>query len=187
MNWTAIDPPMMNKYINAFAVGDDSVIFAGTAFSGVFLSTDDGTSWTAVNTGLTPVQINALAVGTVGSGSTYLYAGTNIGVWKRRISDMVTDVVQQNNVIPSNIILCHNYPNPFNPSTTIHYALSSFEHVTLTIYDQLGREISALVNEGQSAGWKEVVLNANNASSGIYFYTLNAGNFSETKKLILIK
>ena len=187
LNWTAIDPPMMNKYINAFAVGDDSVIFAGTAFSGVFLSTNDGTNWTAVNTGLTPTQINALAVGTEVSGNKYLYAGTNVGVWKRRLSEMVTDVVQQNNGVPSGFILCQNYPNPFNPSTTIHYALPSFTKITLTIYDLLGREISTLVNEGQSAGWKEVVWNANNAPSGIYFYKLNAGNFSETKKLTLLK
>jgi hypothetical protein len=89
--------------------------------------------------------------------------------------------------LPLAFNLCQNYPNPFNPSTSIRYALPSSANVKLTIHDILGREIATLVNEEQSAGWKEVVWNASLFSSGIYFYKLEAGGFTEVKKLMLLK
>ena len=88
---------------------------------------------------------------------------------------------------PVSWTLKQNYPNPFNPSTSIRYALPSSANVKLTIHDILGREIATLVNEEQSAGWKEVVWNASLFSSGIYFYKLEAGGFTEVKKLMLLK
>jgi len=89
--------------------------------------------------------------------------------------------------VPKIYSLSQNYPNPFNPSTTIRYALPSSAKVKLAIYDLLGREIATLVNEEQSAGWKEVKWNAINFASGMYFYTLTAGNFVEIKRMMLIK
>ena len=89
--------------------------------------------------------------------------------------------------LPTSFALEQNYPNPFNPTTTIHYSLPSSAKVKLTIHDILGREIVTLVNEEQSAGWKEVLWNAKDVSSGIYFYKLQAGNFVETKKMIVVK
>jgi parallel beta-helix repeat protein len=89
--------------------------------------------------------------------------------------------------LPMEFSLSQNYPNPFNPSTTIRYALPSSAHVRLTIYDMLGREVETLINEEQSAGWKEVEWNAGAQSSGIYFYTIQAGANIETKKLMLLK
>jgi hypothetical protein len=91
--------------------------------------------------------------------------------------------------------LSQNYPNPFNPSTKIKFAIpnvetrhaSSLQMVTLKIYDILGREIATLVNEEKPAGEYEVGFNAINLPSGIYFYQLSAGNFVETKKMILLK
>ncbi|MFA6457704.1 MAG: right-handed parallel beta-helix repeat-containing protein, partial [Bacteroidota bacterium] len=91
------------------------------------------------------------------------------------------------NHIPASFDLSQNYPNPFNPSTTIRYALPSSAEVKLSVYDLLGREIAILVNEKQSAGWKEVEWNAHHVSSGIYFYKLTAGNFVETKKMLVVK
>ncbi|MFA5831884.1 MAG: right-handed parallel beta-helix repeat-containing protein [Bacteroidota bacterium] len=89
--------------------------------------------------------------------------------------------------IPIDFSLSQNYPNPFNPSTTIRYALPSSSHVKLTINDILGREIATLVNEEQTAGWKEVQWNANSVSSGIYFYKLTANTFVETKRMMMLK
>ncbi|MFA5831879.1 MAG: T9SS type A sorting domain-containing protein [Bacteroidota bacterium] len=83
--------------------------------------------------------------------------------------------------------LSQNYPNPFNPSTTIRYALPSSANVKLVVYDLLGREIATLVNEEQSAGWKEVQWNAKDVSSGIYFYKLQVGSFVETRKMLLVR
>jgi len=107
---------------------------------------------------------------------------------------------------PAVFALDQNYPNPFNPTTTIRYSIpfapsglnpplqggsdasaSRGIHVSLKIYDLLGREIATLVNEEQSAGWKEVQWNAMNVSSGMYFYTLQGGNFIETKKMLVVK
>jgi len=83
--------------------------------------------------------------------------------------------------------LSQNYPNPFNPTTSLQYAIGSQQFVTLKVYDLLGREIATLVNEEKPAGDYEVEFNAANLPSGIYFYQLKAGQFSETKKMILLK
>ncbi|MEN8193370.1 MAG: T9SS type A sorting domain-containing protein, partial [Bacteroidota bacterium] len=99
--------------------------------------------------------------------------------------------------------LSQNYPNPFNPNTIIKYNIptverdlsrlqgselkSALQNVTLKIYDILGREVATLVNEQQKPGYYEVTWNAYNQTSGVYFYKMKAGNFIETKKMILIR
>jgi len=91
------------------------------------------------------------------------------------------------NSIPESFKLAQNYPNPFNPTTNINYDLPVSEFVSLKIYDQLGKEVATLVNERQSAGSYRVEFDGSNFSSGIYFYTLSAGEFKETKKMLLVK
>ena len=86
-----------------------------------------------------------------------------------------------------NFSLAQNYPNPFNPSTVIRYSVSSAQLVTLKIYDVLGREVKTLVNEEKPSGSYEIEFNASNFSSGIYFYQLTAGDFRDTKKMILLR
>jgi len=88
---------------------------------------------------------------------------------------------------PSEFNLSQNYPNPFNPSTTISYSLAQSGFVQLKVYDILGEEVSTLVNKVQSSGNYNVEFNANELPSGIYFYRLQSGSFSETKKLVLLK
>ena len=83
--------------------------------------------------------------------------------------------------------LLQNYPNPFNPSSKISYSIAERGRVLLKVYDILGREITTLVNEEKPAGRYEVEFNANDLSSGIYFYRLQAGKFISTKKMILLK
>ena len=89
--------------------------------------------------------------------------------------------------IPEKFSLSQNYPNPFNPSTNIRYELPKNGFVKLVVFDELGREIETLVNEKQTAGTYEATFDASKFSSGIYFYKLQTENFSETKKMILIK
>ena len=123
------------------------------------------------------------------------HEGHSCGNWRAHLDNaleyffpgIALEVVQQKQEIPTSFALMQNYPNPFNPTTTIRYALSSIANVKLSVYDLLGREIATLVNEEQSAGWKEVKWNAMNVSSGIYFYKLQAGNFVETKKMLVVK
>jgi|WetSurMetagenome_2_1015567.scaffolds.fasta_scaffold34803_2 hypothetical protein len=89
--------------------------------------------------------------------------------------------------IPLKFSLSQNFPNPFNPSTTIKYTTSSRQFVALKVYDVLGNEVSTLVDEEKSAGNYEVAFNAKHLSSGVYFYQLKAGEFISTKKMVLIK
>jgi hypothetical protein len=155
--------------------------FAGTD-SGVFLSTNNGANWTRVNYGLTNVSIRALAV--LG---TNLFVGTwGGGVWKRALSD-VTDVRWQSTSAPTHFSLEQNYPNPFNPSTNISFSVPSKSLVTLKLYDALGREVTSLLAEELAAGTYSRQWNAAKLPSGVYFYRLQAGEYVETKKMILLK
>ncbi|UCH64955.1 MAG: T9SS type A sorting domain-containing protein, partial [Ignavibacterium sp.] len=80
------------------------------------------------------------------------------------------------------------YPNPFNPTTSIKYELGSSQFVSLKVYDVLGNEIATLVNEEKATGIYEVRFNvSNDLTSGVYFYRLEAGSYSETKKMLLMK
>ncbi len=88
---------------------------------------------------------------------------------------------------PDQIQLIQNYPNPFNPTTTISYSILKAGYVTIKVYDILGREIAELVNEKKSVGIYQVIWDASGMPSGTYFYRLNSGLFTDTKKLILLK
>lgn len=136
----------------------------------------------------------------------------NFGRYKYRLKQIDLDgTVEYSNEVeiefyPTNLRLEQNYPNPFNPSTRIQYQISSDSHVSLKVYDVLGNEIAALVNEYKPAGIYEVEFNATSAQSssiqnpaerqaasgigfgsGVYFYQLKAGSFIETKKMIYLK
>jgi photosystem II stability/assembly factor-like uncharacterized protein len=89
--------------------------------------------------------------------------------------------------LPTEYSLSQNYPNPFNPTTVINYQIPVSGHVTLKVYDILGNEIASLVNEEKPAGQYFVNFSPRNYSSGIYFYVIHSGSFSETKKLIFLK
>ena len=94
--------------------------------------------------------------------------------------------------IPTEYALFHNYPNPFNPTTQIRYDLPENAMVNITIYDMMGRQIKTLVNGSQTAGYKSIQWNAINdegkpVSAGLYLYTIEAGKFRQTKKMVLLK
>jgi hypothetical protein len=99
----------------------------------------------------------------------------------------LTGIKNEVSQIPSRFLLNQNYPNPFNPSTTISYSIPKSSFVTLEIFDILGRNIKTIVNEYKPAGNYSVHFNASKLTSGIYFYRLKAENFTETKKLLLLK
>ncbi len=80
-----------------------------------------------------------------------------------------------------------NFPNPFNASTIIQYNLPSASDVTIEIYDILGRNVETLVQGEQPAGYHQVTWNADDASSGMYFYKIQASEFAETRKMLLLK
>ena len=101
--------------------------------------------------------------------------------------DKSTNIEPFNSSIPDNLSLNQNYPNPFNPETKIKFQISNSSEVTLTVFDNVGREVAVLLNQFLIAGNYEFNFKAKGLSSGIYFYRLSSENFSETKKMILIK
>ncbi|MBI5476577.1 MAG: carboxypeptidase-like regulatory domain-containing protein [Ignavibacteriales bacterium] len=103
------------------------------------------------------------------------------------VVDLVTDIKDVKNTVPTEYSLDQNYPNPFNPITEIRYGLPEKAHVSLKIYDLLGRELITLVNETQNAGFKSVSFDANDLPSGMFFYKLQAGNITKVKKMLLIR
>ena len=107
------------------------------------------------------------------------------------IVDFPVAVENENNTVPKTFSLQQNYPNPFNPATTIKFTIPpghNYDKISMKIYDILGKEAATLVNEnGMAAGTYEINWNASNYSSGVYFYTLKAGNYIDTKKMIVNK
>jgi hypothetical protein len=97
-----------------------------------------------------------------------------------------TGITDKTNVI-TGFALSQNYPNPFNPSTIISYQIPQNSHVTLKVYNILGKEVATLVNENQVAGQYNFNFRAVNLASGVYIYQITAGNFRATKKLTLLK
>ena len=117
-------------------------------------------------------------------GQTYYLAGALInGVQYGKI----TDVGAGPKETPTVLGLAQNYPNPFNPSTRIRYGLPNRSMVTLTVFNTLGQRVAVLQNGEQEAGYHEVTFEGKNLSSGLYFYRLQAGDFVETKRFLLLR
>ncbi len=149
---------------------------------GVFCSTNNGANWTRVSNGLTNNHVRTIVV----SGDNVLAGTSGGGVWKRPVSELLS-IESATRQLPKRLSLEQNYPNPFNPSTTIRYSLLHRSHVTLTVYNTLGQKVADLVNSEIDAGYHEVQFNAGNLASGVCFYCLQAGSYTETRKLIVMK
>jgi N-acetylneuraminic acid mutarotase len=131
--------------------------------------------------------------GVVVNNKIYVISGTSDwlrsdgAIWEYDPALDPTTGVEKELTTPTEFILYQNYPNPFNPSTVISYQLAVGSRVTLKVYDILGNEVATLVNEEKAAGTYEVTWNAEGLSSGVYFYQLKAGEFTATKKLLLLR
>jgi hypothetical protein len=162
-------------------------IFAATLYNGVFLSTNNGLNWTQRNEGMGNRTVRSLALS-----QNFIYAGTlGYSVWRRPLSELV-GINGVSADVAEIFSLSQNYPNPFNPTTKIQFSIPPSKGVRgmgviLFIYDVLGREVSTLVNQHLKPGNYEVEWDGSNFPSGVYFYKLATGSFSETKKMILLK
>jgi len=165
-------------------------VFAGLQGGGVYKTANLGQQWIPVNEGIENKYVSAEYVW-----RNYIYAGlrkfyvrdsSNNAVWCRPLSE-ITNIKTEKKEVPEDFVLEQNYPNPFNPSTNITYSLPLREFVTLKVFDILGKEITTLVNEEKPAGEYKVQFNATNLPTGVYFYRINSGNYTETKKLIVLK
>ncbi len=171
---------LANNSINSLCVTDHDEFFA-TTDNDVIYSKDEGITWQKFSSGLPASGIRSITIDNDGYG----LVSTLSGIF--RSTGSLTNISSKHNEMHNAYILTQNYPNPFNPTTTISYSIPKPGLVTLKVYDILGREIATLVNENKLSGNYEIKFNASNLASGIYFYQLHAGNFIETKKLILLK
>jgi photosystem II stability/assembly factor-like uncharacterized protein len=149
-------------------------------------TTDGGATWGRILSGTSNV-LAALWFTDANTGYIAGQFGTILKTTTGGGGFLSAPTTQQNARPTKSFALEQNYPNPFNPSTAIRYQLSAVSDVRLEVFDMLGRKVSTLVNERQAAGSYQATFNAAGLASGIYFYKLQAGSFSETKKMMLVK
>ncbi|NUN69374.1 MAG: T9SS type A sorting domain-containing protein [Bacteroidetes bacterium] len=190
LHWNAVNDGLTNVIINALIVcsagvnGDSVRLAAGSGWSGIFVSSNSGTVWSLANDGLTTTQINALMLST---DRRTLFAGTDDGVWRRPMSELLTGVLREADNAPTQYRLEQNYPNPFNLSTIIRFQLPAGGMTTLSIFDAVGREAATLVNEVKEAGTYSASFEGSDLSSGIYFARLSANGRVQIRRLVLMK
>jgi hypothetical protein len=188
-NWTQEDSSISALDVTSLIINPTDKVFAATFGQGIFQSTDNGNSWSQFSSGLGNLHIIDLATNSIGeifAGMfSYKYAYGAAGVFR---SIRTTGVVEQNpKQLPLAYTLEQNFPNPFNPTTTISFLIPRSGYVTLRILNLLGEEISTLVAEELHTGTYTIHWNASNYPSGVYFYRLQVDSFSETKKLLLLR
>jgi photosystem II stability/assembly factor-like uncharacterized protein len=155
-----------------------------TRGTGIWRSTNDGTSWTQVHT-QTAAQ-NDISLVQDGNGCMVGWSAGTTGTISK-MTGVPVGINDPTSQIPSTFKLEQNYPNPFNPTTNITFALPISGNVELKIYDLLGREVATLVNTFVNAGTHMVPFDASALASGVYIYKINAGSFTDSKKMVLIK
>jgi photosystem II stability/assembly factor-like uncharacterized protein len=190
MNWSQIiGLPIGHWYNDNFpsvfvATGDG---FWAVVNSGVYQSTDLGVSWNE-RYSATNDKFNCASLVTVGNVTAGWFTSLGTNIYACRFLNTPTDVHETiNPEIPSEFKLLQNYPNPFNPSTTFRYSIPTQSKVMIKVYDILGKEIETLVNEEKPVGTYEITWYADQLPSGVYFYQLIAGEYIQTKKMLLLK
>jgi hypothetical protein len=153
-------------------------------------STNDGATWTQMNT-------QGITGGSPGHHFNYYKETNNVihlylvasdgSIIRYRDSSLVVGINTNNGKTPTEYRLEQNYPNPFNPTTTISYSLPKASVVSIKIYDMLGNEMMEVVNEQKPAGKYSAMVDASSFASGVYFYTIKAGDFTDSKKMTLVK
>ncbi len=186
--WTTVNKPFSNQSMDLLILGKDHnnkfvILVAG--FDGALFKFYEGSSLGFVETTFTQKPLFSIASFQAGNRFHVWVAGEGMTLLHTTflITDINDDLVKED----FSYHLVQNFPNPFNPTTTITYQIKEKGFTTLKIYDLLGKEVTTLVNEEKIAGKYEVKFDATSLSSGIYFYRLEAGSFIETKKMILIR
>jgi hypothetical protein len=187
-----IQPIFNNNCTSCHMYGNASGGSTLTSYSGVMTNSNSGASvvpgdhansllWQRVNNGSMPPQNNPdLSADQINLIAQWINQGASL-----QLSEEI-------NISPQEYTLHQNYPNPFNPNTSMNFDLPKDGLVNITIYDMMGRIVKTLVNGSQTAGFKSVQWNATNnqgepVSAAVYLYTIQAGEFRQTKKMVLLK
>ncbi len=172
-----------NLILNVYCYND-----SGNVFPSVFQNNVPANQWTIISIPINQLDPNNYSITRINiqnyTNLTPTYYLDNVHFVDSALS--ATGVVTSN-ALPTKFTLEQNFPNPFNPSTTISFALPHAENVSLKVFDVLGRQVAVVVNEYRPAGVYQETFNAIELSSGIYFYQIRAGNFIRTGKMQLIK
>ena len=178
-NWTAVNSGLANLWVTSLLVVGTHLLAGMHNGGGVFQSSDNGAHWTSL--GLAGASVWSL----VTSGAN-VFAALDHSAWRRPLTD-VTAVEQTSAQVPARYAVYQNYPNPFKQSTTIAYALAKGAHVTLDVYDVLGERVASVVSEWLPAGTYKATWDATGVASGAYFYRFQAGSYTETRKLLVLR
>jgi hypothetical protein len=180
-----------NTWLSALISGGFSYSGLAGAGSSFFVS-DLSTVWRSTNLGISWTSSFTANIGTLNH-MDFVGVGTNARGWIVSQTGgiasawfTVTDVNEADGK-PSAFALFQNYPNPFNPSTRIEFQVPTFGFVNLKVFDILGREVATLVNENLQAGNYKMNFDASGLSSGVYLYRMQAGDFVQTRRMMVIK
>ena len=181
-NWNAVTSPGNTAGLNGLAIVNSSTVHGAGPEGRIRKTTNSGSTWetqpsgdtTSFLRGITMIDAN---VGFVVGNNGRILKTVNGGIGIQQISTNV----------PEGFELSQNYPNPFNPVTNINFSIPKSGIVKLTVYDASGRETAALFNGRLSAGTYNYDFDASQLASGIYFYKLESNDFSQTKKMVLVK
>ncbi len=175
-------PSLGTGAITGVSGNADSVYFycRGT---GLYLTSNNGNTFSSAFTG--PGTYNALDLA-VSNGCLVGWAVTGSG-GITKITGTLSGIQPIGGEVPREYSLSQNYPNPFNPTTVFNFALPKASFVAIKIYDVIGREVAVLANENRPAGNYKVTFDASNYPSGVYFYSLQTSDFTNTKKMVLVK
>lgn len=180
--WVPLDAGLAGINLRSVRLANANVVWAVGDGGLVAQTADGGTTWTVSGLGVSDdllgidfVQGQGVIVGKAGKGF--------------KFTTTLVDVREANppGQFPAAFVLEQNYPNPFNPTTIIKFSLPEAGHVTLRVYDVLGREVKSLVSEFMSSGHYETTFVATGLASGVYFYRLTSGGFSLTRRLVLLR
>lgn len=185
--WVQKISGLTNLRARSLAANGQGELYLGTSGGGVFRSSYDASFWSVLNSGIGSLDIRSMTA----SPNNTIFAGTfRSGLYRGAAA--VVRIENSDGGTPKEFSLSQNFPNPFNPSTTIRFELPEPGFVNLKVFDGLGREVATLLNGETPAGTHQVTLDLLSSrlfhlSTGIYYYRLTAGSFSQTRRMILLK
>ena len=185
LNWSFVGSGEESFNCLEFHPALKNVYYAGFGNLGLYVSTNSGVNFILYNNTF-PLDNHVYGILKASPDKDSVYVVTGKGLFLT-YDQYVTSINKTSYLIPDNFKLFQNYPNPFNPKTIINYELPITNFVSVKVYNALGNEVTTLVNEKQNAGRYSVEFSGESLPSGVYFYKLNAGSYSETKRLVLLK